>query len=266
MTSAATQHALWDRVVCGIDGTPASLDAAHCAARLMPAASRLTLCTVVDPSVIDRDASSEQRLTRQAEAALDEAERQVGGLHDAELHLREGNPVRMLLEELRAERATLVAVGSNGDGRAGGVALGSVTTSMLHQAPCSVLVSHGRPHQEPELGGEIVVGFDGSGGARRALAAGRQLSERLQARLHVIVALGGAITAPELPWLSEDLEDELTTVTEDSRPPVEALAEASRSAALVILGSRHLPGILAALASVSERTAHRTICPALIVR
>ncbi|MHB1834706.1 MAG: universal stress protein, partial [Solirubrobacteraceae bacterium] len=166
------------------------------------------------------------------------------------------------------ERATLVAVGSHGQTRAAGIVFGSVATAMLHQAPCSVLVSHGTPHDLDPAGagaGVVVIGFDGSGGARRALAAGRELSARLKLELHAVVALGGALVAPELPWVEEDLGDDLA-VTEDPRPPVDALVEASRSADLVIVGSRHLPGVLSALTSVSERTAHRVTCPVLVVR
>ena len=57
-------------------------------------------------------------------------------------HLREGPPIRRLLDELRTEQATLVAVGSHGHSRAAGIVLGSVATAMLHEAPCSVLIAH----------------------------------------------------------------------------------------------------------------------------
>ena len=77
-----------------------------------------------------------------------------------------------------------MAVGNHGHGKAG---LGSVARGMLHDAPCSVLLAH----TDDADGGEVVVGFDGSGGARRALAVGRELSERLSLTLRVLVATGG---------------------------------------------------------------------------
>jgi hypothetical protein len=45
MSTARTSSppAVWDRVLCGIDGTPAGFDAARQVARLMPASGQLTL-------------------------------------------------------------------------------------------------------------------------------------------------------------------------------------------------------------------------------
>jgi nucleotide-binding universal stress UspA family protein len=51
----------------------------------------------------------------------------------------------------------------------------------------------------------------------------------------------------------------------DPRTPVEALVDASRSADLVVVGSRGATG-LAALGSVAERVSHQADCPVLIVR
>lgn len=257
--------AIWDRVVCGIDGTAASIEAARTVARLIPPEASLTLCAVIGPPRGAAGDGSEQQLTREAQEALERAQLEIADRHEAELLLREGPPTQMLLDALASEHATLVAVGSHGRGRGAGIAFGSVATAMLHQAPCSVLVSHATREQEPQRGGVVVIGYDGSGGARRALAAGRELSARLALRLRAVVALGGALVAPELPWLPEDLGDEMTVI-EDPRAPVEALVDASGSAELVIVGSRHLPGVLAALSSVSERAAHRVACPVLVVR
>ena len=231
----------------------------------MPASGKLTLCAVVSPAAIERTASSEERITRLAEDALDQTQQDIAAFHDADVILREGRPISRLLDELTAERATLVAVGSHGQSRAAGIALGSVATAMLHEAPCSVLVAHASALGDVRTGREIIVGYDGSGAAQRALAVGRELSERLTVKLRVIVATGGAMIAPELPWLAEDLEPNVA-VTQDSRPPADALADASASAGLMIIGSRHLPGVLSALLSVSERAAHRAHCPVLVVR
>jgi len=263
----SSSPAIWDRVVCGIDGTRASFEAARAVSRLMPPSASLTLCAVVDLASGRSDESTEQQLTSDAQAALRQAQQEIDGRHDAELLLREGAPSRMLLDAVATERATLVAVGSHGRGRAAGFAFGSVASTMLHQTSCSVLISHSaeREREPKPEGGVVVIGFDGSGGARRALAVARELSARLAMQLHAVVALGGALVAPELLWVQEDLGDDVT-VSEDPRPPVSALAEASRSADLVIVGSRHLPGVLSALSSVSERTAHRVACPVLVVR
>ncbi len=265
-TRTSSPPAVWDRVICGIDGTAAGLDAARQVARLMPASAQLTLCAVVNPASIDPSISSEQRLTREADEALGQTQQEIAACHDADVILREGPPIRMLLDELIAERATLVTVGSHDHRRGAGIALGSVATAMLHEAPCSVLVAHGTARRDARSGREIIVGFDGSASARRALAIGWELSKRLAVKLCVIVATGGVPTGPiELPWLADDLERDVA-VTEDPRSPVDALADASVSADLLIMGSRHLPGVLAALLSVSERAARQAHCPVLVVR
>lgn len=255
--------AVWDRVVCGIDGTAASLEAARQVARLMPASAELTLCAVVNPGSVEGGVLLEKRLTREAADLLDQAQGEIAASHEAEVHLREGPPIRLLLDEVIAERATLVAVGSHGDSRAAGIAVGSVATAMLHDAPCSVLIAHGTAHTDVLSDGEMVVGFDGSGGARRALAVGRELAERLPVKLRVIVATGDA-HPPGPGWSGEELGPELA-VTEDRRTAADALVDASALAGLLILGSRHLRGV-PALSSVSERVAHRANCPVLVVR
>ena len=246
--------AVWDRVVCGIDLTPASVQAALLAARLMPATAQLTLCTVASPEAIEGGVLLDKRLMREVKDGLDEVQGEVQAFHDAELHLREGPPISRLLTELVSERATLVAVGSHTHGQAG---LGSVATAILHEAPCSVLIAYA----EDAGNGEVVVGFDGSGGARRALAVGRALSARLSLALRVLVATGD----PRAPgWSREELGPELA-VSEDPRTAVEALTDASTAARLLILGSRHLPAALA-LSSVSEQAAQHARCPVLVVR
>jgi nucleotide-binding universal stress UspA family protein len=245
---------VWDRVVCAIDGAPLCVRAARAAARLMPTAARLTLCTVVGPD--EAGVVTDQARTREAEDALARAQAHVQVFHDVELHLREGPPVGRLVEELRTERATLVTIGSHANRRGG---LGSVATAMLHDAPCSVLIAHTDDADD----GEVVVGFDGSGGARRALGVGRELSERLSLRLRVLVATGDA-HPPGPGWSRAELGPDIDLI-EDPRTAVEALTDASSAAGLLILGSRHLPAALA-VSSVSEQAARRAGCPVLVVR
>jgi len=256
-SSAATT--VWDRVVGAIDLTPASIQAARTAAGLMPPAATLTLCAVVGHKAPEPTTVVDQALTREAQDRLAQAQAEIQPVRDAELHLREGPPIGRLLDELHAERATLVTVGRPGHTRAAGIGLGSVTTAMLQEAPCSVLIAEVSERAD----GELVVGFDGSGGARRALAVSRELAERLSLTLRVIVATGDA-HPPGPGWSRQELGPELF-VAEDPRSAVEALIDGSRSARLLILGSRHLHGVMA-LASVSENAALRAHCPVLVVR
>ena len=260
---ASFPPAVWDRVVCGIDGTATGLEAARRVAALMPGTAQLTLCAVVDPDAIEGDRFREQALTREAGKSLDQALREIAASREAEPHLREGPPIRVLLDELIAENATLVSLGGHGQSGAAETPLGRVATAILRDAPCSVLIVHDPAHTDAASDVEVIVGFDGSGGARRALAVGLELTERLSQRLRVIIATGDA--HPLGPgWSSEELGPGLA-VSEDPRPAVDALLDASASASLLILGSRHLPGATAR-SSVSHRVTHRASCPVLIVR
>ena len=245
---------VWDRVVCAIDRAPLSVRAARAAARLMPTAARLTLCTIVSPD--EAGVATSQARTREANAALTRAQADVQPFHNAELQLREGPAIDRLLDDLLTERATIVTVGRRANDRAG---LGSVASAMLHDAPCSVLIAHTVNAGD----GEVVVGFDGSGGARRALGVGRELSERLLLKLRVLVATGDA-HPPGPGWSRAELGPDIDLI-EDPRTAVEALTDASSAAGLLILGSRHLPAALA-LSSVSEQAAQRATCPVLVVR
>ena len=264
MTVAPTSFppAVWERVVCGIDGTAASFEAARQVARLMPASAQLTLSTVINPAAVEAGGPLEKALTREAEEWLEEAQGEIASRHGAEMHLREGPPIRLLLEELAGEHATLVALGGHGHSGAAGAAFGSVATAMLHEAPCSVLIAHAAARTE-ESGDHVLVGFDGSAGAHRAIAAGRELAQRLSLEVRAVVAGGGdRLSGPG--WLAEEIGLDVALI-EDPRDPVEALVDASASCGLLILGSRHLRGA-PALGSVSERVAHRAASPVLVVR
>ncbi len=263
----ASGHGVWDRVVCAVDLTPASVAAARQAAWLMPAAAKLTLCAVASREAMEGGVLLDSSLMDEARAGLERTQGQVAAFHESELHLREGSAIHRLLDELRAEQATMVAVGSHRHSRAAGIALGSVARAMLHEAACSVLVAHADDEPASDACGpgfgDVVVGFDGSGGARRALGVGRELAARLSLNLRVLVATGDG--HPPGPGWSRDQLGEDIAVSEDPRASVDALTHASGSAGLLVLGSRHLRGI-PALGSVSERVAPRASCPVLVVR
>ena len=63
VSSSNAQVAVWDRVLCGIDGSAASVEGARQVARLMPASSRLTLCEVVNPAAVEGGTLIEKALS-----------------------------------------------------------------------------------------------------------------------------------------------------------------------------------------------------------
>ncbi|MCP4223154.1 MAG: universal stress protein [Actinomycetia bacterium] len=65
---------------------------------------------------------------------------EVGAGATVEFHQINDSPAEALLDAVESYRADLLVVGSRGEGRARRALNGSVSTSVLHHAPCSVLV------------------------------------------------------------------------------------------------------------------------------
>jgi nucleotide-binding universal stress UspA family protein len=257
---ATASTSVLDRVLVGVDGSPQAREAARQAAAL--ATSPVTLLAVYDlapPLVggvgVPVPAYDEADLRAVAEEALRRTRADVSATLAATCV--RGVPWDELRREIDRQRATLVAVGSHGQGRARGILCGSTTTELVHNAPCSVLVAR---QAGPEFPAGIVVGVDGSPGSAAAYAAARELAERFGAELRPVVAHGGKA-------VDGNLVSRVIGHRHESSPdePVRALVAAGADADLVVVGSRGLHGF-ASLGSVSERVAHRAGCSVLVVR
>jgi nucleotide-binding universal stress UspA family protein len=249
----------FDRIIVGFDGSPAALEALRQAKCLLARGGRLTAVTVCD---VAKAAQAGYEASRAAAQLLDEARaaqadagRELAETPSAEARIIEGRVTVTLLELAEREGADLIAVGTHGHRRALGIVLGSVATTVLHDAPCPVLIARAcaDPASFPRA---VVVGLDGSDAAAEAEAVAQDLADRFGAALRSITAMGGK-ALDGLP-ARDDLEL-------DDRHPVDVLVAASQLADLLVLGSRGLHGF-AALGSVSERVAHRAECSVLVAR
>ena len=253
---------IFERVVCGVDGTPEGLAAARQGARLASPAGQLTLVTVVESNVAVhggwRATALADRLHVEAEQALEGARAEIAALRDVETRLLDGALLPSFKAELERAEATLACVGSHRTRRAAGLILGSLPTMLLHEAACAVLVA-GPPAADRSFPSAIAAGVDGSESAAAAGAVAKELAERFGAELRLIVAEGGKdVDVDGVRAADPGVETE-------SGKPVKALVEASKHADLLVLGSRGLHG-LRALGSVSERVAHEARCSVLVVR
>ena len=249
----------FERVVCGVDASEAGVVAARLAARVAEPDGELTLLAVDDPSgAIDAAEAMGDLLQEVAAAGARPAA--AAGARSAqavETRLVEGPAIDTLLAELERRRATLAVVGSHDRIRAVGIALGSVTTHVLHEAPCSVLVAR-KPRSErwPRT---IVVGVDGSPPSIAAVAVARKLAVRFGASVRFVAATGDThVDLENARWFAPELE-------ELPGRCVDELHVLSESTDLVVVGSRGLRGIRA-LGSVSECVAHEARSSVLVVR
>lgn len=250
---------VFDRIVCAVDGSPQALEAVRQAERLRAPNGTLHVATVAEVDTAVHAGFAASHVLDELDAtARDGLHRAVDEVQPASSELLAGKPVPSLLDELRRREATLVAVGPHGRSRAAGILLGGVSTAIIHDAPCSVLIA-----REPKLGGEfpssILVGVDGSEHSLAAAAVARSLAERVGAEWLIIAATGGKnIDLEAIGELSSPL-------VSDPGRPVATLVELSQEADLLVVGSRGLHGP-AALGSVSERVGHRAACSVLVVR
>ena len=253
---------VFDRVVCGVDRSDAGIAAAQVAGRVAAPVGSLTVVAVGDTSIAVHAGWAmpqvQRELTAVTTAALDEGRAAAEPFHSLEGKLVSGDPLSALRMEIDRQEATLVVVGSHGIRRATGIALGAVSTALLHEAPCSVLVARGTidPDRWPRT---VVAGIDGSESSARALAAARELAGRYGASLRVLVATVDAHVDLEAAKRLEPAVEE-----HDARA-LDVLNVVSEDADLVVVGSRGLRG-LRALGSLSERLAHEARSPVLVVR
>jgi len=209
-----------------------------------------------------------------------------------------------------SQDARMLVVGSRGLGGLAGMMLGSVSSRCLHQSASPVLVVpqrelrpaiRQRPTRTfpPDVGitpsvaeGSIVVGYDGSPHALRALREALRLAGQLSVPV-AIIQTWSFDTAPEgsrwkdgyaasYPEIAHEVLLQLEQATKPitaARPqvaaqcfavlgyPAEVLVRASESAAMMIVGSRGRGGFAGLLlGSISTQCAHRALCPVLVVR
>jgi nucleotide-binding universal stress UspA family protein len=258
MDADAGEPTVFERILCGVDGTPASLVAVRQAQRLQDDNGSLLLVVVANLARAAHAGMAAphavELLRHDAEAALDEAR---GIAPSASAKLVDGDPVAVLLGQAEAERATLIAVGSHGRRRAAGLLLGTVAARILRDAPCSVLIA--RESRDAEAWPQnVLVGVDGSGESAAALAAAKLVAERFGGSVRAIGSTKDQLDRHAARAIAAELE-------EVDEPPVSGLAAAAESADLVVVGSRGLHG-LKALGSVSERVAHQARSSVLVVR
>lgn len=260
----------FSRIVCGLDGSPQSVEAARQAIALAAPSATIWAVASWDPSVAHHAGihagTVAADLRRAAEEALKAATAELPAL---EPHSIAGADVASLLSATSDLDADLIAVGSHGGSRTAGLLFGSVATAICRHAPCSVLVA-----RETREGGAdeptVVTAVDGSEYSLDAARVAALAAERLGARVLIISAgedreqrEAAAEAAGSLAAMASVRYETETCDGAASKAIIEAAGD--HEAQLVVVGSRGLTG-LQALGSTGERVAHRAPCSVLVVR
>ncbi|SED14690.1 Nucleotide-binding universal stress protein, UspA family [Nocardioides exalbidus] len=217
--------------------------------------------------------------------ALEEARTLIAdlGVPSVQFEHRLGRVVSVLLGI--ADSAACVVMGSHGHGPFGEAMLGSVSNNVARHATCPVVVV-----RQPRVTGarRIVVGVDGSPHSNAALEYACARAERTLEKVFAVhathhddlSALGERYESlhADQDRLQETIHEAAASarrkhpdvhveVEEWPGAPARALADASRNASLLVVGSRgrgYVNGLL--LGSVSQAALHRAQCPVAVVR
>lgn len=276
-------------IIVGVDGSPSSDAAAGWAAQ--ESAMYRVPVHLVSAFDIERTHVHEQQRReriyqsreRQAQLALERAQRIVYAVSSNAVHCRVafGHPVQVLLEAARDAR--ILVVGCRGLRPMDRLLLGSVSTAVLHHAPCPVAVVHQEVAPDKSL--PVLLGVDGSPASERATAiAFDEASHRKVPLVAVHTWYDSNVLAPDLDLdvteneerqtLAERLagwQERYPDVTVERRVVYDLasrhLVEESAHAQLVVVGSHGRGGFTGMLlGSVGSAVAQASRVPVIVAR
>lgn len=283
-----------DRVVVGLDGSPASMAALDWAARWIEhLGGQLTMLLAYGPSSVVRGEPLADHLIELArETAEGQANHARSWLADhhpdvrAEVRILAAGAAPALLEATRT--ADVVVIGTRGLSGMSALLRGSIANSVIAGAHGPVIaVSEGAV---PSCSGPVVIGLDGSPEAARAAEYGFEHAETSGAEVIAVStwqndygyhSLRFGVLPVDNDHFQSRREEHLRTwlaplrLRHPSVPvrsvvrgedPVAALVEASRGAALVVVGSRGLGPVGRTLfGSVSQAVVRGAKAPTVVV-
>lgn len=201
-------------------------------------------------------------------------------------------PAPEILAYARDHEIDLIVLGTHGRRGMRRFLLGSVAEEVVRTAACSVLTVHGEDDSSPAAFERILVAYDFSGDADRALATARNLAARYGGTIDLIHVIAPPMDPdvyvplhdPQRSFSYVELEDEVRARLEErfagaDQPvpitihvraghPAEEIVELAEAieADLVAVGCRGRTGLKRFfLGSVSERVVRTARCPVLTV-
>lgn len=268
-------------IVVGYDGSGDSELALAWADELAAEQGRRlrVLISEVDPTQV-LEATGDWHAARMAQLEAQARDRLAGArCPRTEVEMATLPPAQALIDA--SAQAVTVVVGARGHGLLSGVVLGSVSQHVTRHASCPVVVARAPYHPDAD---RVVVGVDGSTGSRKALDFAFEHASRKASPVVAVHAWRNSfgrnsdglmeeiraaerILSEALAGFGDQYPDVKVTTEAVPVAPQRALAEASRWAGLVVVGSRGLgafAGLL--LGSVSQSVLHHARCTVAVVR
>ena len=165
---------------------------------------------VRSPTVFASSGRRATRARRRLAAIATEHDLPIG----SEVRVEVGDPATELIALAEAEDAELIVVASRGLGVAKAALLGGVSSALMRESPCPVVVvppKAVRPRDAKRLDA-VVCGVEGQGGDSRVLSFAADLAHRLGVDLHAVHAydpraLHTAAAAAPAPPLAAELHE-----------------------------------------------------------
>lgn len=172
----------------------------------------------------------------------------------------------------------MVAVGSRGLGGFEGLLFGSVGLYTAAHARCPVLVVPREAPYPADAPARIVVGVEGRPGESAMLGWATEEAASRGAGILALHAVGGDLGSPRRRVIEDmELSESLAGLREhqpdvqveeliSDRTASQALVEASRTAALVVVGAARRTGLIGmALGRVNHAVLHHASCPVVVM-
>jgi nucleotide-binding universal stress UspA family protein len=281
-TRGGKSEAAFAGIVCGVDGSRGSVEAARQAIALAKPDGKVQFLTI-SRQLGNGFAAMAALGDSRAQEALQEVTtlaREAGVAAETALR-KNGAASQILLGEGR--RHDLLVVGSRGGSRASGIFVGSTASQLAHRTDRPLLIARRTPEEEsaeaalyrrkrpPEFPRAVLLASDGSPASWIAAGAAARIAHARRSTVAVIhVPRGlhpqwGRQIGKQMAMLSEATGTDAVLLGGPGRIP-ERIAEAAMAAdaSLIVIGRRGLRG-WRALRSVSERVVHQASCSVLTV-